>query len=93
VRELQNVIERISLELEDPAAKPLKLTPRLIRSIAPELEEETMNSNQESLKARSRKLQADEIRTMLDSFGGDRGRTAKALGISKTTLWRKLTTR
>ncbi|SAL35951.1 propionate catabolism operon regulatory protein PrpR [Caballeronia sordidicola] len=93
VRELQNVIERISVELEDTAAKPLKLTPRLMRSIAPELEETTSNSNVESLKARSRKVEADEIRSMLDSFGGDRDRTAKALGISKTTLWRKLTPR
>src|ERR1700712_1132463 len=93
VRELQNVIERISIELEGSSAKPVKLTPKLMRSIAPELEEETPSSNQESLKARSRKVEADEIRAMLDSFGGDRERTAKALGISKTTLWRKLTPR
>jgi propionate catabolism operon transcriptional regulator len=93
VRELQNVIERISIELENLDAKPLKLTPKLMTSIAPELEEETPSSNQESLKARSRKVEADEIRAILDSFGGDRERTAKALGISKTTLWRKLTSR
>ncbi len=64
-----------------------------MRSIAPELEETASTSNVESLKARSRKVEADEIRSMLDSFDGDRDRTAKALGISKTTLWRKLTPR
>jgi propionate catabolism operon transcriptional regulator len=93
VRELQNVIERISVELEDSVSKPPKLTAKLMRSIAPELEEETMTSNQPSLKARSRKVEADEIRAMLDSFNGDRDKTAQALGISKTTLWRKLTPR
>ncbi len=93
VRELQNVIERISAELEDSVSKPPKLTAKLMRSIAPELEEETTTSNQTSLKARSRKVEADEIRAMLDSFNGDRDKTAQALGISKTTLWRKLTPR
>jgi propionate catabolism operon transcriptional regulator len=93
VRELQNVIERISVELDGADAKRLRLTPKLMRSIAPELDEETASLNQESLKARSRKVEADEIRAMLDSFGGDRERTAMVLGISKTTLWRKLTPR
>jgi transcriptional regulator, propionate catabolism operon regulatory protein len=65
----------------------------LLKSIAPELEEDTSGSGQETLKERSRKLEADEIRAMLDSFGGDRDRTSKALGISKTTLWRKLAAR
>jgi propionate catabolism operon transcriptional regulator len=91
VRELQNVIERIAVELDEmPAAR---VTPKLLRSIAPELEEEDVRAGQETLKERSRKVEADEIRAMLDSFGGDRDRTSKALGISKTTLWRKLAAR
>jgi transcriptional regulator, propionate catabolism operon regulatory protein len=91
VRELQNVIERISVELDEiPAAR---VTPALLKSIAPELEDDTSGSAQETLKERSRKLEADEIRAMLGSFGGDRDRTSKALGISKTTLWRKLAAR
>jgi len=91
VRELQNVIERVAVELDEmPAAR---VTSALLKSIAPELEEDTSGSGQETLKERSRKLEADEIRAMLDSFGGDRDRTSKALGISKTTLWRKLAAR
>jgi propionate catabolism operon transcriptional regulator len=88
VRELQNVIERIAVELDEmPGAR---VTPALLRSIAPELEEEDVRAGQETLKERSRKVEADEIRAMLDSFGGDRERASRALGISKTTLWRKL---
>jgi transcriptional regulator, propionate catabolism operon regulatory protein len=91
VRELQNVIERIAVELDEMPT--VQVTPALLKSIAPELEEDTSGSGQETLKERSRKLEADEIRAMLDSFGGDRDRTSKALGISKTTLWRKLAAR
>ncbi|MDN7184745.1 propionate catabolism operon regulatory protein PrpR [Caballeronia sp. SEWSISQ10-4 2] len=88
VRELQNVIERIAVELDEmPAAR---VTSALLRSIAPELEDDTPGSGPETLKERSRKLEADEIRAMLDSFGGDREKVARALGISKTTLWRKM---
>jgi transcriptional regulator, propionate catabolism operon regulatory protein len=88
VRELQNVIERIAVELDEmPAAR---VTSALLKSIAPELEDDTPGSGPETLKERSRKLEADEIRAMLDSFGGNREEVARALGISKTTLWRKM---
>jgi transcriptional regulator, propionate catabolism operon regulatory protein len=87
VRELQNVIERIAVELEEsPGAR---VSWKLLKSLAPELERDAA-AGSETLKARSRKLEADEIRTMLDSFDGDRDKTSRALGISKTTLWRKL---
>ncbi|WP_152602739.1 helix-turn-helix domain-containing protein [Caballeronia sordidicola] len=42
------------------------------------------------MKQRSRKVEADEIRAMLDSFDGSREEGARALGICKTKLWRKL---
>jgi propionate catabolism operon transcriptional regulator len=35
-------------------------------------------------------VEADEIRAALDAFNGDRDQVCDALGISKTTLWRKL---
>jgi transcriptional regulator with PAS, ATPase and Fis domain len=50
-------------------------------------------SGQETLKQRSRKMEADEIPAMLDSFDGIREEVARALGISETTLWRKLSGR
>ena len=91
VRELQNVIERIAVELNEMPG--MRVTPGLLRSIAPELEEDDAASGQETLKQRSRKVEADEIRAMLDSFDGNREEVARALGISKTTLWRKLSGR
>ena len=61
--------------------------------IAPELQENEPASGHETLKQRSRKVEADEIRAMLDSFDGNREEVARALGINKTTLWRKLSER
>jgi transcriptional regulator, propionate catabolism operon regulatory protein len=91
VRELQNVIERIAVELDEMPG--MRVTPELLRSIAPELQEDETASGPETLKQRSRKVEADEIRAMLDSFGGNREEVARTLGISKTTLWRKLSGR
>jgi transcriptional regulator, propionate catabolism operon regulatory protein len=91
VRELQNVIERIAVELDETPG--MRVTPELLRSIAPELQEDETASGSETLKQRSRKVEADEIRAMLDSFEGNREKVARALGISKTTLWRKLSGR
>jgi propionate catabolism operon transcriptional regulator len=91
VRELQNVIERIAVELDEMPG--VQVTPELLKSIAPELQEDETVSGPETLKQRSRKVEADEIRAMLDSFDGNREEVARALGISKTTLWRKLSGR
>jgi transcriptional regulator with PAS, ATPase and Fis domain len=30
------------------------------------------------------------LKSMLEKFGGHRGKTAQALGIDKSTLWRKM---
>jgi transcriptional regulator, propionate catabolism operon regulatory protein len=85
VRELQNVTERIAVELTD--APVARITAGLVRDIAPEVKPERANDN---LKARVRRTQADEIRAALERYDGDRDKTCEALGISKTTLWRKL---
>ena len=101
VRELQNVIERIAVELADAAelddranALDAVLTPDALLMIAPELfrgQGRTKPSPQ-TLRERSRHVEADEIRAALEAAGGDRDAVCKALGISKTTLWRKLNT-
>jgi transcriptional regulator, propionate catabolism operon regulatory protein len=89
VRELQNVIERIAVELADPDAEAL--TRDTLLTIAPELfEQRQRDSAALTLRQRSRRVEADEIRAALDACSGDRDQVCKALGISKTTLWRKL---
>ncbi|TDV04910.1 propionate catabolism operon regulatory protein PrpR [Paraburkholderia caballeronis] len=90
VRELQNVIERMAVELADSDAR--QMTPDVLLSIAPELFESPRLSAQRALTLRERRrhADADEIRAALDACDGDRERVCELLGISKTTLWRRL---
>ncbi|RQU34113.1 propionate catabolism operon regulatory protein PrpR [Burkholderia cenocepacia] len=102
VRELQNVVERIAVELaeevdeNDPAAACAALAPGALQVIAPELFAAPPDAagaggdDARTLHARRRRAEADEIRAVLDACGGDRDRACAMLGISKTTLWRKL---
>ncbi|WP_175965149.1 propionate catabolism operon regulatory protein PrpR [Burkholderia sp. BCC0322] len=100
VRELQNVIERIAVELaeeadeNDAAAACAALDADALRAIAPELfaapPDAADSDDAQTLQARRRRAEADEIRAVLDACGGDRDRACAMLGISKTTLWRKL---
>ncbi|CAE6785988.1 Anaerobic nitric oxide reductase transcription regulator NorR [Paraburkholderia nemoris] len=100
VRELQNVIERIAVELADAdtgtnsngAAETL-FTREVLRTVAPEIFEQPHTRTKKAaltLRERSRHVEADEIRAALAACDGDRDAVCQALGISKTTLWRKL---
>ncbi|KWI42063.1 propionate catabolism operon regulatory protein PrpR [Burkholderia stagnalis] len=105
VRELQNVIERIAVELAEEADADAgrtgaagMLAPDALRVIAPELfaapaDAATAADDAPTLQARRRRAEADEIRAALDACGGDRDRACAMLGISKTTMWRKLSGR
>ncbi|MCP3720656.1 propionate catabolism operon regulatory protein PrpR [Paraburkholderia sp. CNPSo 3281] len=97
VRELQNVVERMVVELADTEEEGL--TPDVLRSIAPEVFESrhaasgaaaTAGEGALTLRERSLNTEADEIRAALDACNGDRDRACEMLGISKTTLWRRL---
>ncbi|MCX5540546.1 propionate catabolism operon regulatory protein PrpR [Paraburkholderia sp. CNPSo 3076] len=97
VRELQNVVERMVVELADTEEEVL--TPDVLRSIAPEVFESrhaasgaaaTAGEGALTLRERSLNTEADEIRAALDACNGDRDRACEMLGISKTTLWRRL---
>ncbi|MBT5534894.1 hypothetical protein HOK31_17640, partial [Candidatus Poribacteria bacterium] len=84
VRELENVVEHAfvrcdgaSIELEH---LPLELTSRPADIVALAL------AASDPLGA----LEAELVRRAVDECGGSRERAAKRLGISRTTLWRKL---
>ncbi|MFM0245790.1 propionate catabolism operon regulatory protein PrpR [Paraburkholderia sediminicola] len=98
VRELQNVIERIAVELADAdtdsnGAGATAFTREVLRTVAPEIFEQPQARTKKAaltLRERSRHVEADEIRAALAACDGDRDAVCQALGISKTTLWRKL---
>ena len=95
VRELQNVIERIAVELADARELDAALEPLgrdAMQAIVPELfaERDRGEGGTWTLRERSRHVEADEIRAALAACGGDREAVCAMLGISKTTLWRKL---
>ncbi|CAB3674238.1 Anaerobic nitric oxide reductase transcription regulator NorR [Paraburkholderia sediminicola] len=102
VRELQNVIERIAVELADAdmgtgtdsnSATETVFTREVLRTVAPEIFDQPHARTKKAaltLRERSRHVEADEIRAALAACDGDRDAVCEALGISKTTLWRKL---
>ena len=82
VRELRNLMERLALFL---AAEPLQaLTPSFLVSIAPELNKAA------ALPAPRLEAESESIAEVLARFNGQRDAAARHLGISRTTLWRRL---
>jgi propionate catabolism operon transcriptional regulator len=80
VRELRNLMERLALFL---AAEPLQaLTPSFLVSIAPEL----ARIDAGALAPPAPETAAE----VLARFGGQREAAARYLGVSRTTLWRRL---
>ncbi len=82
VRELRNLAERLALFL---AAEPLQaLTPAFVMKVAPEL------ARAAEARPASHAPAAESVEQVLARFGGRRDEAAAYLGISRTTLWRKL---
>ena len=87
VRELRNLMERLALFL---AAEPLQaLTPSFLLSIAPELGRQDAPALAQP-PGPIPVVRAETAAEVVARFGGRRDAAAKHLGISRTTLWRKL---
>ena len=86
VRELRNLTERLALFL---AAEPLQaLTPGFMLSVAPELARGAAVVGTPDAPARA--STRESTAAVLARFGGQRDLAADHLGISRTTLWRRL---
>ena len=83
VRELRNLMQRVALFL---SVEPLQaLTPSLLVKLAPELAKE-----KPSLNTTDQSVSDADIERILHRFDGNRAQAAAHLGISRTTLWRRL---
>ncbi|ANN76835.1 propionate catabolism operon regulatory protein PrpR [Bordetella flabilis] len=98
VRELENVIERISLECLLAGAVP---QPAVLRAVidpsgayaivdAQRMPGADTAATPAHLGALQRAAEVRHIREALHAHGGNQAAAARALGISRTTLWRKL---
>ena len=90
VRELRNLAERLALFL---AAEPLQaLTPAFVLCVAPELAQGASPATALPAPAAAAPPhpQDESASAVLARFGGRRDAAAHYLGISRTTLWRRL---
>jgi propionate catabolism operon transcriptional regulator len=86
VRELRNLMERLALFL---AAEPLQaLTPNFLLGIAPELG--APGAALASAPVVAAPAPSESLAEVMARFGGQRDAAARHLGISRTTLWRRL---
>ncbi|MCY1197209.1 Anaerobic nitric oxide reductase transcription regulator NorR [compost metagenome] len=92
IRELENVLERLAVYLvEMPADLTDEQMRRVVGDVAPELAGGApADVEAESLADTSRRHDAAHIRTVLARCGGNRQEACAILGISATTLWRRL---
>lgn len=96
IRELENIIERAFLSAEllgrpDANAPSWEtLFPEFAVAIGSPLPEAAATPGSVSLQAISKASEITHIRQTLDACDGDMAKTAKALGISRSTLWRRL---
>ena len=89
VRELENFAERLAMACLVNDKAP---TRREIKIMLSEMGNPTVPELPEgrSLPSERRSRDSELARDMLDACGGNHDETAKRLGISRTTLWRKL---
>ncbi|BBB61460.1 hypothetical protein UNDKW_3187 [Undibacterium sp. KW1] len=89
VRELRNLMERLALFL---AAEPLQApTPAFVAKILPELHKQQPGAEVSGSPASTGDLAAPEsLELVMEKFKHNREAAADYLGISRTTLWRRL---
>jgi len=88
VRELENIVERAVVLCREGYIPVDCLPPEVLEP--PRREKERPQASTPEPADPLAAAEAQVIRNALDQHGGHRRRTAEALGIDKTTLWRKM---
>lgn len=90
VRQLENVLERlvVSYSLYGNISHFKEALPRLVPEIFNHLQ--SVGNKVEESHGHLQQLEHDEIIRALELFNGNKTQTAEYLGISQTTLWRRL---
>ncbi|CAN5352669.1 propionate catabolism operon regulatory protein PrpR [soil metagenome] len=94
IRELENVLERTVLSMNGEGEKKLD-APHLRKLIAGIFEDEEIavpvkNGEEVSLKALAKSTELVRIHKVMQECGGNLERASKRLGISRSTIWRRL---
>jgi len=84
VRELENAIERAAVLSENGVILPELLPRKIIQTVF------SAEPNTKSAMQTLADIEHDHIRAVLKFTGGNRARAARILGVSPSTLWRKL---
>ena len=87
VRQLENILERLLVSVT--LFESLRDFESALSRLAPELFVD-FEGEHEGEGGRLRQVEQEEIRKVLDQFSGNKTRAAEYLGISQTTLWRRL---
>jgi len=85
VRELENIIERLMIFAGGEILRADDLPEEVLR-----IQEKRKEKQGELLKEAVRAFERDYISRQLERQAGHRGKTARALGISEATLYRKM---
>ena len=86
IRELENVLEHVFVLCSDDTIETDSLPEWLVQNIEPREPAIGDVLGKENIKD-AEKL---HIQSILTKYDGDRNQVAKALGIDKSTLWRKM---
>ncbi|MBC7700538.1 propionate catabolism operon regulatory protein PrpR [Aquabacterium sp.] len=91
VRELENIVERMMAYAETAQVRMTQeAAAAFVQATAPELLASVPMGTLPPLKARQAETERAEILRVLAECSGDRAQASARLGISRTTLWRKL---
>jgi transcriptional regulator with PAS, ATPase and Fis domain len=90
VRELRNVLEYAYVVGEGPVIVDADLPPEIIDREAEEAIAPAVNRPLSLPVERAASPEADRVHRALERAGGNRDRAAQILGMSRSTLWRKM---